>query len=299
MATRYTPKKDSVEADPVQGCLTRADGTRESVFIHFTYQKAADGEHDAVVEVYTDAEGEEFELQAGETVTVGACAAVQREPKKQCWEVPGQALTGTDAAPFVIIAGDLEIVSQGGQGNALGPFVNIAGGLEFSIDGTTFGTWGNTVGGNGNQAVIDQDPLYIRNPDTGTAVPFDITALTGGGSPTYAATATIASQSFNVTVYPDNTTVTCDSLGNEVTLPADAVQIECPSEFEALQEIRDLVSAIRFGGTETCFEMPNSLGQNTAPNRFEDLSGAGTNVDISTDIAVSYTHLTLPTTPYV
>ena len=55
-------------------------------------------------------------------------------PKKQCWEVPEQVLTGTDAAPFVIVEGDLVIVSQGGQGNQLGPFVNTEGGLVFSTD---------------------------------------------------------------------------------------------------------------------------------------------------------------------
>ena len=268
--------------ETVQACFTPSNNSPSVSILHTTLFDASGKAFSAY---YHDEAGNIVDpsvFMGGGVAKIGAAGSIL--PKKQCWEVPGQVLIGTNAAPFVIVAGDLEIVSQGGQGNALGPFVNTAGGLEFSIDGTTFGTWGNTVGGNGNQAVIDQDPLYIRNPTTGTTVPFDITALTGGGSPTYAATATIASQSFNVTVYPDNTTVTCDSLGNEVTLPADAVQIECPSEFEALQEIRDLVSAIRFGGIETCFEMPNTLGQNTAPNRFEDLSGAGANVDISTDM---------------
>ena len=268
--------------ETVQACFTPSNNSPSVAILHTTL---FDDAGKAFAAYYHDDAGTVIDpttFMGGGFAKIGDVGSIL--PKKQCWEVPEQVLTGTDAAPFVIVEGDLVIVSQGGQGNQLGPFVNTQGDLAFSTDGVTFDTWGNTVGGFGNQNVIDTDPLYIRNPATGTTVQFDITALTGGGSPTYAAIATIPAQSFNVTVYPDNTTVTCDSLGNEVTLPADAVQIECPSEFKALQEIRDIVSAIKFGGTQTCFEMPNDLGQNTAPNRFEDLNGAGANADITTNI---------------
>ena len=110
--------------------------------------------------------------------------------------------------------------------------------------------------------------------------------MTGGGSPTYAATATVASQKFDVLEYPDGRIAACDKMGISVPFNpnGDWIQIECPSEFEKLCEIRDLIDAIKSGGTETCFEMPNDLGQNTAPNRFEDLNGAGANADITTNI---------------
>lgn len=268
--------------ETVQACFTPSNNSPSVAILHTTL---FDTNGKAFSAYYHDEAGNIIDssvFMGGGVAKIGSVGSIL--PKKQCWEIPGQVLTGTNAAPFIIVAGDLEIISQGGQGNALGPFVNTAGGLEFSIDGIAFDTWGNTVGGNGNQAVIDQDPLYIRNPATGTAVLFDITALTGGGSPTYAATATIERQSFDVTVYPDNTIIACDVLGNEVPFGQDWVQVECPSEFAKLCEIRDLVEAIRFGGVQTCFEMANDLGQNTAPNRFEDLDGAGANVDISTDI---------------
>lgn len=300
-AIQLQVKKDY---EPLQTkCIVDANGDEipnTGVYLEYTYDFFGNpvGNPREVYSHIVNGEWTTYTLQAGDVVA--RCAPdLVREPKKQCWEVPAQVLMGTDAAPFVIVAGDLEIVSQGGQGNSLGPFVNTAGGLEFSIDGTAFDTWGNTVGGNGNQAVIDQDPLYIRNPATGTTVPFDVTALTGGGSPTYAATVTVPAQRFDVVVYSDGQQTVCDSMGNEVSLPAGAVQIECPSEFDKLCEIRDLTQAIKFGGVTTCFEKPNDLGQNTAPNSFEDFTGTAVNIsadielDIPTDGVITGFRLTL------
>ena len=248
--------------EAVPACFTPADGS-DPVSILYTALYDADskplGGH------YQDETGAIIEpstFMGGGTASIGACVATITEP--QCWEVPARVLEGNSDAPFEI-ADDLIIVSQGGQGNALGPFVNTQGGLEFSVDGTTFGTWGNTVGGNGNQFVIDQDPLFIRNPVTRTTVPFDITVLTGGGSPTYAAIVNIPAERFTVI---DGQAF--DKLGNETVLPDGAVQVECTTLDTILEELRNK----KTGGVETCFTLPNNLGQATSGSFFEDVAGA-------------------------
>ena len=185
--------------ETVEACFTPSNNSPSISILHTTLFDASGKAFSAY---YHDDAGVLIDpsvFMGGGVAKIGSAGSIL--PKSQCWEIPEQVFMGTDAAPFIIVPGDLEIVSVGGQGNQLGPFVNDPGDIEYSIDGVTFDTWGNTVGGNGNQAVIDQDPLYIRNPDTGTTVLFDITALTGGGSPTYAATATIPGQSFNCLLY--------------------------------------------------------------------------------------------------
>ena len=59
---------------PVQGCLLRGTGTRESVLIHYEYRNNADG--DAVMHAVrvTDAVGVPLIVAGTDTLSVGACS---------------------------------------------------------------------------------------------------------------------------------------------------------------------------------------------------------------------------------
>lgn len=76
---------------PVVGCWSKADGSFESVSIHYEYATAASGEPIVKSTRYTKADGGDIiTVPAGDTVTVGACSAK--------W-VTEKACYGTGAEP--------------------------------------------------------------------------------------------------------------------------------------------------------------------------------------------------------
>lgn len=61
---------------PVVGCWSKADGSFESVSIHYEYATAASGEPIVKSTRYTKADGSDIiTVPAGDAVTVGACSA--------------------------------------------------------------------------------------------------------------------------------------------------------------------------------------------------------------------------------
>lgn len=69
-------KKPESASSPnaVEGCLTRADGSKRSVVIHYEYDLKAKGDAEVISTRYTEADGETvITLGLGEAITVGAC----------------------------------------------------------------------------------------------------------------------------------------------------------------------------------------------------------------------------------
>ena len=70
---------------PVVGCWSKADGSFESVSIHYEYATAASGEPIVKSTRYTKADGGNIiTVPAGDTVTVGACSSKQPSYRKIC-----------------------------------------------------------------------------------------------------------------------------------------------------------------------------------------------------------------------
>lgn len=62
------------DIEPVAGCWLKADGSTESVVIHYTYGVNAAGVEIIASTRYTTADGTPVALAAGETVTPGVCS---------------------------------------------------------------------------------------------------------------------------------------------------------------------------------------------------------------------------------
>ena len=164
--------------------------------------------------------------------------------KVQCFQVPGgsQTISGSEAADWVLIPGELEIRTVGGNQAGGGPFVNaVPGNLEWITDQhTSFGNWQTTFQGSGGPSLFTG--VQVRNADTQNAIPVSFSSFSGGPNTQYLATATIVSPEQNFKAYPDaeGGVVYCDELGNIVTgLPIGAVQVKCPEDRELLQLIAD------------------------------------------------------------
>lgn len=81
---------------PVVGCWSKADGSFESVSIHYEYATAASGEPIVKSTRYTKADGGDIiTVPAGDTVTVGACSA-KWVTEKACYGTGAEPPLATD-----------------------------------------------------------------------------------------------------------------------------------------------------------------------------------------------------------
>jgi hypothetical protein len=77
---------------PVIGCWKKADGSFESVSIHYEYAYAASGKPIVVSTRYTKADGGDIiTIPVGDTVTLGACQQMQTSTEVGCMSSPGTA----------------------------------------------------------------------------------------------------------------------------------------------------------------------------------------------------------------
>lgn len=188
----------------------------------------------------------------------------QQDPKKTCFEIPAssQEIAGNQDSPWIIVPGDLELTRSGGDQAGNGGWQNgTFGQVEYSRDGgQTYGNWSQILGGGQQQTGI---PILIRNMVTGTTVSVVFSLVAGAGSPNFegVATVTFPQQTFECLEYSDGSKVCCDALGNEVEIPAEAIQVRCPS-------IRDLIDQKKLVLTTQCRE--HRIARN------EELEVAGT-----------------------
>lgn len=157
----------------------------------------------------------------------GPCAAPTPKIANECYVAPESSnlIEGSEAAPWVIIPGVLELVRNAGGGGTPGFTNNAPGGLEYSLDGTNFGAFGSAVLGGDLPGTV-----FIRNTATGDTVEAQITSWAGGGNNAFAGVAVVVTPEQAYTCQVADGARTClDALGQPVDFDAGWTLIECPT----------------------------------------------------------------------
>lgn len=160
--------------EPVYGCLTRADGTFETVVIHYEYRDAANGSPVVHAVRLTDAAGAIVAYDdAVDTLKAGACAF------KQAYVVQryildanaiGEALPTVSATPTSAIVpgvdGKSMTVATGYRSLVVFMKSGSAGGSYFTMDGIRYDA---DMGGSRGDPIIawsavDEDSTFVDMP---------------------------------------------------------------------------------------------------------------------------------------
>jgi len=189
------------------------------------------------------------------------CQCPNYDPKVTCFEISEsiQEIFGNQESPWLIVPGDIELTRQGGNQQGDGGWQNPFGQVEYSRDGgITFGNWSQVLGGGQQQTGIS---ILIRNTVTGTTVSAVFSSVAGGGSRNFEGVATVVSekQLFECKTYSDGTRICCDELGNEIELPEEVEQVECPNEFDKLCAIEDILSKRKSPELIKCYDVKSNL----------------------------------------
>lgn len=181
--------------------------------------------------------------------------------KTRCFLQPESTntITGTDAAPWILIAGDIELTRAGGDQAGNGGFQNAFGEIEYSRDGgATFGTFSQILGGGQSQTGV---PLVIRNTVTGTEVPIVLQVFVGGGSPTYEGLSIQVTPEvrFECQISSDGSIVCCDESGQEVPFNNSWEAVPCVTDVNLTNEGPFTVENLNDIRIKECFEKDSAI----------------------------------------
>jgi hypothetical protein len=144
---------------PVIGCLRAADGTVVgTVVVHYEYRAAINGNPVIHATRYTDASGTPVALSAGQTVTPGACAALEylitgggvtiAGPDKIATPVVPAFVGASDTWSTSAVPGVLQSVTvsaadvtDGHYGSSTNSILVVAPGLDFAMFNGEVRTW--------------------------------------------------------------------------------------------------------------------------------------------------------------